>query len=498
MSMYIAIDLKSFYASVECVERKLDPLTTNLIVADPTRSDNTICLAVSPSLKFFGVPGRPRLFEVKQVVSRVNRQRLQQNPNRKFFGRTSVASVLHDSFEYELDYIVAPPRMALYIDYSSRIYNVYLKYVAAEDIHVYSIDEVFINAEPYLKLYGLTPHELAIKMIRDVLATTGITATAGIGPNMFLCKVAMDIVAKHIPADRDGVRIAELDEISYRKQLWDHKPLTDFWRVGPGTMKRLAKYGIHTMGDIARCSLGKSNDFLNENLLFREFGKNAELLIDHAWGIEPCTIKAVKAYRPRSTSVSNGQVLPRPYGFVETRIIIREMAEILSLDLVKRGLRARQFNLYIGYDTVNNFDDVDLCVDWFGRMMPAPDHGLVNLAEYTSSTIEICNCLVRLFEEIANQDLNVRRINICAGDVLSEEQCTRVDRSWTPSLFDLDQTERKERAMSRNRKKREFALQNVVLDLKNRYGKNSVIHGVSLEEGATGRERNAQIGGHKA
>ena len=502
MSMYIAIDLKSFYASVECVERKLDPLTTNLIVADPTRSDNTICLAVSPSLKSFGVPGRPRLFEVKQIVSRVNRQRLQQNPNRKFFGRTCVASVLHDSFEYELDYIVAPPRMALYIDYSSRIYNVYLKYVAAEDIHVYSIDEVFINAEPYLKLYGLSPHELAIKMIRDVLATTGITATAGIGPNMFLCKVAMDIVAKHIPADRDGVRIAELDEISYRKQLWDHKPLTDFWRVGRGIANRLESAGMQTMGDVARMSE------YNEDLLYSLFGVNAELLIDHAWGWEPCTIAEIHAYRPETNSVSTGQVLSHPYEAERGRLIVREMTDLLVLDLVEKCVTTDQMSLTVCYDTENLKDPVRMKnyhgpveLDRYGRKAPKDAHGSVNLKFRTSSTRIIMEAVTDLYDRIVAPGMLVRRMYVVANRLEPAGESAMPEHTGEAEQLDLFtdyEALEKERQKEKAELEKERKRQQAVIAIRNRFGKNAILKGMNFEEDATTRERNAQVGGHKA
>ena len=387
---YIAIDLKSFYASVECVERGLDPLTTNLVVADLSRTEKTICLAVTPSLKSYGISGRARLFEVVRDVRTLNLRRLQKAPGRKFSGSSSDKRALDADPSLEITYEVAKPRMALYMEYSSRIYQIYLKYIAPEDIHVYSVDEVFMDVTDYLDTYGLTPHELAIKMIRDVLKNTGITATAGIGTNLYLAKIAMDIVAKKMPADKDGVRIAELNEISYRRQLWDHTPITDFWRIGSGYRRRLESVGLYTMGDIARCSLGRPGEYHNPDLLFDLFGINAELLIDHAWGVEPCTIKDIKSYVPENNSISSGQVLQEPYPFDKAKLVVREMTESLVLDLVKKDLLTDQMVLTVGYDIENlsggKQDSFEVDTDRYGRKVPKSAHGSINLKRKTSST----------------------------------------------------------------------------------------------------------------
>ena len=353
---YVAIDLKSFYASVECIERELDPMTTNLVVADASRTEKTICLAVSPSLKAFGVPGRPRLFEVVQKVGEVNALRQSRAPGRTLTGKSWDALQLQADPTLGVDYLVAPPRMAHYMEHSAKIYSIYLKYVAPEDIHVYSIDEVFMDVTPYLRNRGMTAREFTRMIIQDVVDTTGITATAGIGTNLYLCKVAMDIVAKHMEADEYGVRIAELDELSYRRLLWNHRPLTDFWRVGRGYVKRLEKVGLYTMGDVARCSLGRSDEFYNEELLYKLFGVNAELLIDHAWGWEPCTIAQIKAYRPQTNSLGSGQVLHCPYTSEKAKLVVREMTDMLVLDLVDKGLVTDQMVLTVGYDIENLTD----------------------------------------------------------------------------------------------------------------------------------------------
>ncbi|MGN1089403.1 MAG: DNA methylase, partial [Huintestinicola sp.] len=431
---YIAIDLKSFYASVECAERGLDPLDANLVVADIKRTEKTICLAVSPSLKAYGISGRARLFEVMQRVNEVNMQRRICAPEKKFSGESCFGSELKKDASLSLSYITAPPRMALYMDYSTRIYNIYLRYIAPEDIHVYSIDEVFIDVTDYLKTYRMTPRELAVKMIREVLAETGITATAGIGTNLYLCKVAMDIVAKKMPADKDGVRIAELDEISYRKLLWGHRPLTDFWRVGHGIAKKLEEKYIFTMGDIAELSVR------NEDVLYKLFGVNAELLIDHAWGYEPCTIAQIKAYRPRSSSVSQGQVLQCPYEYEKAMIIIREMADMLSFDLVQKGLVTDQIVINVGYDAENmkrseirSAYSGELSSDYYGRTIPKHAHGTFNLEGCTSSARCITSAAAALFERISDKSLLVKRLNITANHVIrecdagSEEVCTQLD-----------------------------------------------------------------------
>ena len=432
---YIALDLKSFYASVECVERGIDPLTTNLVVADKTRTEKTICLAVSPSLKAYGISGRARLFEVVQRVKEVNLQRQRKAPGRTFSGASVIDPELKLSPELSLDYIAAPPRMALYIEYSTRIYNVYLKYIAPEDIHVYSIDEVFIDATHYLNTYKLSARELAAKMILDVLSTTGITAAAGIGTNLYLAKIAMDIRAKHIPADQNGVKIAELDEMGYRRLLWAHRPLTDFWRVGKGYAKKLEEQGLFTMGDIARCSIGKSTDYYNEDLLYKMFGINAELLIDHAWGWEPCTIADIKAYKPSSNSIGSGQVLQSPYTFEKARLIAREMIDLLVLDLVDKHLVTDQIVLTVGYDRENLTDPNIkklykgvITTDSYGRAVPKSAHGTTNLDRQTSSTRLILDAVTELFNRIVDKNLLIRRINISVNRVVDEATVQKTEK----------------------------------------------------------------------
>ena len=458
---YIAIDLKSYYASVECVERGLDPLTTNLVVADNTRTDKTICLAVSPSLKAKGIPGRPRLFEVNQIL---------------LDHKLRTGETVH--------YITAMPRMAKYIEVSAKIYSIYLDYVSPEDIHVYSIDEVFIDARPYLKLYGMTAHELALTMVRDVLSQTGITATAGIGTNLYLAKIAMDIVAKKMPADRDGVRIAELDEEGYRRQLWDHLPLKDFWQIAGGTTRRLQSVGIRTMGDIARCSLGGPGDYLNEDLLFKLFGVDAELLIDHAWGLESCTMADIKGYKTSSKSMNIGQVLARNYKYEETRIIVREMLEQLVYDLVDKSLLTDAIVLHVGYDYTNVRGGYrgESRVDMYGRAYPRSGHGTAKLGTLTSSLSEITKAVMVLFDRVVDPSLAVRRVNISAIRVVREE-----DAAQQMDLFADFETQAKEKH-----------LQKAILGLQKRYGKNVLLKGHDFQEGATTRERNAQIGGHRA
>ena len=426
--IYIAIDLKSFYASVECVERGLDPLTTNLVVADASRTEKTICLAVSPSLKAYGIPGRARLFEVVQKVKEVNAARLRKASGRSFSGASFSDTELKSSPSLSLDYIVAPPRMAYYIEYSTRIYNIYLKYIAPEDIHVYSIDEVFLDATDYLNTYNLSARELATKMILDVLKTTGVTATAGIGTNLYLSKIAMDIQAKHIPADNNGMRIAELDEMSYRRLLWSHRPLTDFWRVGKGYAKKLEEQGLFTMGDIARCSLGKPTDYYNENLLYKLFGINAELLIDHAWGWEPCTIADIKAYKPSTNSIGIGAgAALQPIPFDKAKLIVREMTDLLVLDLVDKRLVTDQLVLMVGYDIENLTNPKikksyhgEITTDHYGRSVPKSAHGSVNLGRQTSSTKLILDAVTELYERIVDKNLLVRRVNITANHVVDE------------------------------------------------------------------------------
>lgn len=498
--VYIAIDLKSFYASVECRERGLDPLDTNLVVADESRTDKTICLAVTPSLKTYGISGRARLFEVVQQVREANRGRLHDAPGHRFSGKSCFLSELTVNPTLEIDYLIAPPRMAYYMEYSSSIYSIYLKYIAPEDIIVYSIDEVFMDVTDYLFTYKLTAHELAMKIILDVLDTTGITATAGIGTNLFLAKVAMDIVAKHIPADKNGVRIAELDEMSFRRKLWTHQPLTDFWRVGRGYSKKLEEHGMFTMGDVARMSVH------NEDLLYQLFGKNAELLIDHAWGWEPCTVEAVKAYRPSDNSLGSGQVLHCLYTAEKARLVLREMAEMLSLDLVRKKLVTNQIVLTIGFDIENLTDPArrqlytgPVVKDHYGRMIPKHAHGTERLETYTSSTKKIINVATTLFDKIVDANLLIRRINIVAGHVLPEDEapnrsddCEQLDM-FTDYAAVQAQRQKEEEELNRERK-----VQEALLTIKKRFGKNAILKGMNLQEGATAKDRNEQIGGHKA
>lgn len=499
---YIAIDLKSFYASVECIERGLDPLTTNLVVADNSRTEKTICLAVTPSLKSYGVSGRPRLFEVVQRVREINATRLYNLRKREFSGFSYNKEELDDDLNLKLDYIVAPPRMSFYMEYSTRIYNVYLKYIAPEDIHVYSIDEVFIDITSYLNTYGLSAKELVQKIILDVLHETGITATAGIGTNLYLAKIAMDVVAKHIPADEHGVRIAELDEISYREKLWEHKPLTDFWRVGKGYVKKLESVGLYTMGDIARCSLGKESDYYNEDLLRRMFGKNTELLIDHAWGWEPVTIQDIKNYKPDNNSIGSGQVLHCGTDYDKTKIIVREMTEMLVLDLVSKNLVTDQIVLTVGYDRENLTDPArmrnykgDFSVDQYGRKIPKHAHGTINLDSYTSSTNVIVRAVLELLNRIVDENLLVRRINMSANHVINENEAKQ-DRYEQINLFDMIEFD--EKKVDQEQLKKEKDIQKAVLDIKKKFGKNAILKGMSLQEGATAIDRNNQIGGHKA
>ena len=502
---YIAIDLKSFYASVECRERGLDPLDTNLIVADITRTEKTICLAVTPSLKAQGVPSRPRLFEVIQKVKDINSNRLYKAKNHRFTGKSYIDSELKNN-SIELDYLIAEPRMALYVKYSTRIYEVYLKYFAPEDIVVYSIDEVFIDATTYLKTYGLSARDLTMKIIHDVLDSTGITATAGIGTNLFLCKVAMDIVAKHIPADKDGVRIATLDEMSFRKNLWEHRPLTDFWRIGPGYARKLEAYGIYTLGDIARCSLGKSNEFYNEDLLYRLFGINAELLIDHAWGYEPTTIKDIKNYKPTTNSLGSGQVLHEPYSYDKAKLVALEMVDGLALDLVDKGLITDQIVLTVGYDKDNLKDETiknkykgEVVSDLYGRSMPKHSHGTTNLSIYTSSSRLMSDALIELFDRIVNPILLVRRINITANHVVREDSISTDKKEYEQLSFLVDYEEEAQRQKEEKEAlKKEHNLQKTMLKIKGKYGKNAILKGMNLVEGATQKDRNEQIGGHKA
>lgn len=493
---YIAIDLKSFYASVECVDRGLDPLDTNLVVADPTRTEKTICLAVSPSLKSYGIPGRARLFEAIQKVCEVNAQRKYNAPGHSFSHESYFHSKLIKDPSAELTFITAPPRMAHYMEVSTRIYNVYLKYIAPEDIHVYSIDEVFIDATDYLKTYGLTPRELAMKMVLDVLETTGITATAGVGTNLYLCKIAMDIYAKHCEPDKNGVRIAELDEMSYRRILWDHRPLTDFWRVGRGISKKLEEHGMYTMGDVARCSVGRESDYYNEDLLYKLFGVNAELLIDHAWGWEPTEISDIKSYRPESSSLSSGQVLQEPYEFSKAKLVLKEMADLLSLELVSKKIVTDQIVLTVGYDIESLKKSYSGAVetDRYGRKIPKTAHSSENIGRYTSSTKLICETAMKLFDRIVDKELLVRRMYIVANHIITENDAEKEHEYIQLNLFsDTGKQEAEE-----NELKKEKDMQKAILKIKSKYGKNSIIKGMNLKEGATALERNRQIGGHKA
>lgn len=501
---YIAIDLKSFFASVECVERGLDPLNTNLVVADSERTEKTICLAVSPSLKAYGIPGRARLFEVIQRVKEVNGIRRQKNGGKDFSGESFLASELAGHPELSLGYVTARPRMAKYKEYSARIFNIYMKYVAPEDIHVYSIDEVFMDVTAYRKTYPCSPRELARRMIKDVYETTGITATAGIGTNLYLCKVAMDVWAKHVPADEDGVRIAQLDEISYRRQLWDHRPITDFWRVGPGYAKKLAEHGMYTMGDVARCSIGDQGSYHNEDLLYRLFGVSAELLIDHAWGWEPCTIAEIKAYRPETNSISSGQVLKCPYDAEKARLIVREMADLLSLDLVDKQLVTDQLVLTIGYDveclknpSLSQTYHGEVSTDRYGRRVPKHAHGSRNLEEATASTRQITEAAMELYDRIIDERLLVRRVTIAACRLKKESELPESGYEQLELFMDIESVMEKRREQEREKQK-EKQLQHAVLDIKKKYGKNAIFKGMNLVEGATAIERNGQIGGHKA
>lgn len=497
MRQYIAIDLKSFYASVECVARGLDALTTNLVVADARRTEKTICLAVSPSLKAYGIPGRARLFEVVQKVEQVNRQRKKQAPGRTFAGSSADATELARDASLALDYIIAPPRMAHYMRYSAQIYEIYLNYVAPEDIHVYSIDEVFIDATAYLKAAGQTAREFARTIMKDIYSRTGITATAGVGSNLYLCKVAMDIGAKHAPPDENGARIAELDEMSYRRTLWEHEPITDFWRVGRGYAEKLASVGLYTMGDVARCSLGGAGDYHNEDLLYRLFGVNAELLIDHAWGWEPCTIADIKAYRPRSGSVGAGQVLQCPYSFDKAKLVALEMAQGLALELVGKGLVTDQIVMTVGYDVENRDYTGETVTDRYGRRMPKHAHGTQNLERFTSSEKRISQAVTELFGRIVDKKLLIRRLYLTATHVAAEGTQKR-ESAQQMDLFTDYAAQEAQRQEEEEELEREKRRQQAVLAIKGKYGKNAILKGVNFEEGATAKERNETIGGHKA
>lgn len=496
--IYLCIDLKSFYASVECIQRGLDPMQTNLVVADSSRTEKTICLAVSPALKEFGVSGRARLFEVIERVKLVNARRRLDAPNHCFTESSYDTLQLKEDPALELSFITAPPQMALYMETSAKIYEIYLRYVAPEDIHVYSIDEVFIDLTGYLRVYRTSARELALQMIREVYVKTGITATAGLGTNLYLAKIAMDIMAKRMKPDKHGARIAQLDEMEYRRQLWDHRPLTDFWRIGKGYVKRLEKIGLYTMGDVARCSLGNPNDFHNEELLYRTFGVNAELLIDHAWGIEPCTIADIKAYRPSANSISSGQVLQCPYSNEKAKLIVREMIDLLVLDLVEKRLVTDQIVLTVGYDIDNLTDPLiskaykgPVITDHYGRKIPKYSHGTVNLGQHISSTKVIVDAVMDLFASISDPLLLVRRLTIVANHVLPESQAALEKPMQQLSLFEESEQEQLDLQRERN-------AQEAILSIRRKYGKNAILKGMNFKEGATTRDRNGQIGGHKA
>ena len=502
---YIAIDLKSYYASVECMERGLDPLTTNLVVADASRTDKTICLAVSPSMKAMGIKGRPRLFEVVQKVKEINYERKLHLQSRALVGSSYDADELSKNPTLAVDYIVALPRMSYYIKQSAYIYNIYMQFVSPEDIHVYSIDEVFMDVTPYLKTSGLTAKEFAMEIILEVLKKTGITATVGIGSNLYLAKVAMDIGAKHIQPDENGVRIAELEEMSYRRLLWEHRPLTDFWRVGRGYAKKLEDNGLFTMGDIARCSIGKETDYHNEELLYKLFGINAELLIDHAWGWEPCTIADIKAYKPENNSMGSGQVLHCPYPHEKAKIVLMEMADQLALDLVEKGLVSDQLVLTVGYDRENLNDGEKIRsyagkikMDYYGRAVPQHAQGTVSLGKYTSSSKKIIDSTIKLFDTITDEKLLIRRISIAANHVIAEENIPQKKSGEQLNLFTDYAEKRKMEEKEAAEAEKEKRLQQAMLSIKRKFGKNAVLKGISLEEGATAKDRNNQIGGHKA
>lgn len=503
--IYLAIDLKSFYASVECLERGRDPMTTNLVVADESRTEKTICLAVSPSLKSYGIPGRPRLFEVVQKIKEVNAARQRSAPERRFAGSSSDYNELKIRPDLAVDYIVAPPQMARYMEISTQIYDIYMKYIAPEDMHVYSIDEVFMDVTNYLNTYRLSARELAMKIILDVLLTAGITATAGIGTNLYLCKVAMDIEAKHIPPDKNGVRIAELDEMSYRRKLWSHRPLTDFWRVGKGYANKLEQNGIFTMGDVVRCSIGKPNEYYNEDLLYKLFGVNAELLIDHAWGWEPCTIADIKAYKPESNSIGSGQVLQYPYDFEKAKLVVKEMTDALVLDLVEKGLVTNQLTLTVGYDIENLTDQNrrkkyhgEVKTDRYGRKIPKHAHGTANLEGYSSSTKQIMAAMLGLFDRIVDKNLLIRRLNVTANRVIDEKSIPKPPRYQQMDFFTDYAAEQEKQKAQQAELAREKKIQEAMIDIKKKFGKNAVLKGTNLSEGATGKDRNNRIGGHKA
>lgn len=498
MGIYCCIDLKSFYASVECIERGLNPLQTNLVVADKSRTEKTICLAVTPSLKAYGIPGRARLFEVVQKVKEVNFDRRYKIPNHQFVGKSFDSIELKKNSNLELDYIVAPPRMGLYMKYSTMIYNIYLKYVSSEDIYAYSIDEVFCDLTHYLKTSNKLPKQFVTDMIQEVYKTTGITAAGGIGTNMYLAKIAMDIGAKHVKADKDGVRIAELDEMSYRKLLWNHRPITDFWRVGKGYAKKLELHNMYTMGDVARCSIE------NVELLYKLFGINAEFLIDHSWGYEPCTIKDIKSFKPATNSISSGQVLHCPYNYNQTKLIVKEMTDLLVLDLVEKHLVTDQLVLTIGYDIENLTNQEireiysgEIVKDRYGREIPKHAHGTINLDKKTSSTKIIMEAIEELYDRIINKNLLVRRITVVANNVINESEIRNKNEQEQMSLFIDYKKQEEEKNKELKKRKDENNLQHAIIDIKKKFGKNAIIKGMNLEKDGTTIERNAQIGGHK-
>lgn len=501
---YIALDLKSYYASVECAERGLDPLDANLVVADESRTDKTICLAVSPSLKALGIPGRARLFEAKQRIREVNRERMRKAPGHVFRGKSIFGSELAADPSLEVDLVVAMPRMRYYMDYSRSIVEIYMRYVSIDDILVYSIDEVFIDATGYLATYKMTAREFTMMLIRQVMKETRITATAGIGTNLYLAKIAMDIVAKHIPADKDGVRIAELDEMSYREKLWTHRPLTDFWRVGKGIARKLETNGIYTMGDVARCSEGPENSLYNEDLLYKLFGVNAELLIDHAWGWEPAEIADCKAYTPESKSLSQGQVLSRPYKAEEGRIIISEMADQLAMDLVRQGLVTDQVVLDVGYDIENLTDPKRAAqykgpieTDHYGRRVPKGVHGSQNLKRRMSSAKQIIEAVCGIYDRIVDYNLTVRRFTVAVVHLIPECEAKEVEKPQQLNLFtDYEALEREQEAETAALEK-EKRVQKALITIRDRYGKNAIVKGLNMQEGATAMERNKQVGGHR-
>ena len=499
---YIAIDLKSYYASVECMERGLDPMQTNLVVADPSRTEKTICLAVSPALKSYGIPGRARLFEVVERVRQVNAERQRRAPGGRLTGKSADDLTLKADASLAVDYLVAPPRMAKYIEVSMQIYGIYLKYISPEDIHTYSIDEVLMDVTGYLETYRTTARELARAMILDVLHTTGITATAGIGSNLYLCKVAMDMMAKRVPPDENGVRIAQLDERSYRALLWEHRPLTDFWRVGRGYAKKLEEHGLYTMGDVARCSIGKPNEYYNEGLLYKLFGVNAELLIDHAWGWEPCRMADIKAYRPETNSISSGQVLQCPYPYDKARLVVREMAEAVALELLEKRIVTDQLTLTVGYDIENTASGSyrgETVLDPYGRKIPKHAHGTATLGQKTSSVRRIVDAVLGIYDEKADPKLTVRRLTVTANRLMREEDILcEPEQPVQFSLFDDPAARERQLREEEVRQERERRIQEAMLGIKKKYGKNAILSGGSYLDGATARERNRQIGGHKA